>query len=47
MEFTSLKTTSRVLGAGRETNRLRKSGQVPAVYYGKGLGICKHQCQCY
>lgn len=36
MEFTSLKATSRVLGAGRETNRLRKTGQIPAVYYGKG-----------
>ncbi len=36
MEFTSLKATSRVLGAGRETKRLRKTGQIPAVYYGKG-----------
>ncbi len=37
MELTTLKATSRVLGAGsREMRRLRKSGQIPAVYYGKG-----------
>lgn len=36
MEFTSLKATTRVLGAGRETKRMRKSGLIPAVYYGKG-----------
>ncbi len=36
MELTTLKATSRVLGANRENKRLRKAGQIPAVYYGKG-----------
>jgi len=36
MELTTLKATSRVLGANRENARLRKAGQIPAVYYGKG-----------
>ena len=37
MELTTLKANSRVSGAGsRIVNRLRKSGQIPAVYYGKG-----------
>ena len=37
MELTTLKATSRVLGAGsREMQRLRKTGMIPAVYYGKG-----------
>ena len=38
MELTTLKATSRVLGAGsREMQRLRKTGMMPAVYYGKGI----------
>ena len=38
MELTTLKATSRVLGAGsRERQRLRKTGMIPAVYYGKGI----------
>lgn len=37
MELTTLKATSRVLGANRENARLRKAGQIPAVYYGKGM----------
>ena len=37
MELTTLKATSRVLGANRENARLRKAGQIPAVYYGKGI----------
>ena len=36
MELTTLKATSRVLGANRANARLRKAGQIPAVYYGKG-----------
>ena len=36
MELTTLKATSRVLGASRNNARLRKAGQIPAVYYGKG-----------
>jgi large subunit ribosomal protein L25 len=36
MELTTLKATSRVLGANRGNKRLRKAGQIPAVYYGKG-----------
>lgn len=36
MEFTSLKATTRVLGANRDAKRLRKTGMIPAVYYGKG-----------
>jgi len=36
MELTTLKATSRVLGANRDNARLRKAGQIPAVYYGKG-----------
>lgn len=38
MELTTLKATSRVLGASsREIGRLRKTGMIPAVYYGKGI----------
>ena len=37
MELTTLKATSRVLGANRDNARLRKAGQIPAVYYGKGV----------
>lgn len=38
MELTTLKATSRVLGAGsREMQRLRKTGMIPAIYYGKGI----------
>ena len=37
MELTTLKVTSRVLGANRDNARLRKAGQIPAVYYGKGV----------
>ena len=37
MELTTLKATSRVLGANRDNARLRKAGQIPAVYYGKGI----------
>jgi large subunit ribosomal protein L25 len=37
MELTTLKATSRVLGANRDNARLRKAGQIPAVYYGKGM----------
>ena len=37
MELTTLKVTSRVLGANRANARLRKAGQIPAVYYGKGI----------
>ena len=33
----TLKVTSRVLGANRANARLRKAGQIPAVYYGKGI----------
>lgn len=36
MQLTTLKATSRVAGSSRATGRLRKEGQVPAVYYGKG-----------
>ena len=36
MELTTLKAASRVLGANRDNARLRKAGQIPAVYYGKG-----------
>ena len=37
MELTTLKAASRVLGANRDNARLRKAGQIPAVYYGKGI----------
>jgi Ribosomal protein L25 (general stress protein Ctc) len=37
MELTTLKATSRVLVANRDNARLRKAGQIPAVYYGKGM----------
>ncbi|MEE1068042.1 MAG: 50S ribosomal protein L25 [Fibrobacteraceae bacterium] len=38
MELTTLKATSRVLGASsREMQRLRKTGMIPAIYYGKGI----------
>ena len=36
MQLTTLKATSRVSGSSRATGRLRKEGQIPAVYYGKG-----------
>ena len=36
MELTKLAATSRVLGKSRDNARLRKAGQIPAVYYGKG-----------
>lgn len=36
MQLTTLKATSRVAGSSRATGRLRKEGQIPAVYYGKG-----------
>ncbi len=36
MELTKLAATSRVLGKSRASARLRKAGQIPAVYYGKG-----------
>ena len=36
MELTTLNATSRVLGAARNNSRMRKSGNIPAVYYGKG-----------
>lgn len=36
MQLTTLKATSRVAGSSRATVRLRKAGQIPAVYYGKG-----------
>lgn len=37
MELTTLKATSRVIAANRDNARLRKAGQIPAVYYGKGM----------
>lgn len=38
MELTKLAATKRVNGAGsRENERQRKLGNIPAVYYGKGL----------
>lgn len=38
MELTTLKATSRVNGEGSRANgRLRKTGAIPAVYYGKGI----------
>jgi large subunit ribosomal protein L25 len=37
MELTTLKATSRVLGAARNNGRMRKAGNVPATYYGKGI----------
>ena len=37
MELTTLKATSRVVAANRDNARLRKAGQIPAVYYGKGM----------
>ncbi len=38
MELISLNATKRVNGEGSRANgRLRKAGQIPAVYYGKGL----------
>lgn len=36
MQLTTLKATSRVAGSSRATGRLRKAGQIPAIYYGKG-----------
>jgi len=36
MELTTLNATSRVLGAARNNGRMRKAGNIPAVYYGKG-----------
>lgn len=36
MQLTTLKATSRVAGSSRASGRLRKEGQIPAVYYGKG-----------
>ncbi len=36
MQLTTLKATSRVSGSSRATARLRKAGQIPGVYYGKG-----------
>lgn len=36
MELTKLVATSRVLGKSRDNIRLRKTGAIPAVYYGKG-----------
>ncbi|SHK70269.1 50S ribosomal protein L25 [Fibrobacter sp. UWEL] len=36
MELTKLVATSRVLGKSRDNARLRKAGQIPASYYGKG-----------
>jgi large subunit ribosomal protein L25 len=37
MELTLLKATSRVLGVSEKAKSLRKSGKIPAVYYGKGI----------
>lgn len=36
MELTKLVATSRVQGKSADCKRLRKAGQIPAVYYGKG-----------
>jgi len=36
MQLTTLKATSRVAGSSRDCNRARKTGNVPAIYYGKG-----------
>ncbi|MFA6623770.1 MAG: 50S ribosomal protein L25 [Fibrobacteraceae bacterium] len=36
MKLTTLKATSRVSGSSRATARLRKAGEIPATYYGKG-----------
>lgn len=36
MELTKLVATSRVQGKSADSKRLRKAGQIPAVYYGKG-----------
>lgn len=36
MNLTTLKATSRVSGSSRATARLRKAGEIPATYYGKG-----------
>jgi large subunit ribosomal protein L25 len=37
MQLTSLNAASRVVGSSRVSNRARKTGTIPAVYYGKGL----------
>lgn len=36
MELTKLVATSRVQGKSADCKRLRKAGQIPAVFYGKG-----------
>lgn len=36
MELTKLVATSRVQGKSADSKRLRKAGQIPAVFYGKG-----------
>lgn len=36
MELTKLVATSRVNGKSADSKRLRKAGNIPAVYYGKG-----------
>ncbi len=37
MQLTTLNVTTRVLGAARNNGRMRKAGQIPATYYGKGM----------
>jgi len=37
MELTTLNVTTRVLGASRNNGRMRKVGNIPASYYGKGM----------
>jgi len=36
MQLTTLKAQSRVVGSSRDSGRSRKTGNIPAVYYGKG-----------
>jgi len=36
MQLTTLKAQSRTVGSSRDSSRLRKTGNVPAVYYGQG-----------
>ena len=36
MQLTTLNAKARVAGSSRESGRVRKTGNIPAVYYGNG-----------
>jgi large subunit ribosomal protein L25 len=36
MQFTTLNAKSRTAGSSRDSGRVRKTGNIPAIYYGKG-----------